>query len=74
MINYTKQTNFSNYFNNLRIDYSINKMKSDRQFRLFTIQAIAESSGFNKAQTFSPAFYKKTGLYPSYFIKQLKKV
>jgi AraC-like DNA-binding protein len=37
------------------------------------MSAIAEEIGFNNAQTFSSAFYKKTGIYPSYFINQLNK-
>ena len=35
--------------------------------------AIAQEVGFNNSESFSKAFYKKTGIYPSYFIKQLEK-
>jgi AraC-like DNA-binding protein len=73
IINDYKKLSFSNYLKNLRIDFAITRLKNDAKFRTFTIQAIAEEVGFNKAQSFSTAFHKKTGLYPSYFIKQLEK-
>jgi AraC-like DNA-binding protein len=71
VINATKKISFANYLNNLRIDYAIGKLSKDKQFRSYTIKAIAESSGFNTAQSFTNAFYKKTGIYPSYFIKRI---
>ncbi len=71
VINMTKQTSFAHYLNNLKVDFAIDKLSSDKQFRSFTIKAIAESTGFNTAQSFTTAFYKKTGIYPSYFIRQL---
>lgn len=73
VINATKKVNFSNYLNNLKIDYAINKLTKGKQLRSYTIKAIAEEVGFNNAQSFTNAFNKKTGLFPSYFIKQLNK-
>ncbi len=72
IINSSKNTNFSNYLNNLKVEYAIEKLKTDKQFRSYTIKAIAEEVGFNTAQSFTNAFHKKTGIYPSYFIKSLK--
>jgi AraC-like DNA-binding protein len=71
VINATKKVNFANYLNNLKIDLAMKRLAQEKQFRSFTIKAIAEDSGFNNAQSFSVAFHKKTGLYPSYFIKKL---
>ncbi len=71
VINMTKQISFVHYLNDLRVDFAIKKLSSNKKFRMYTIKAIAESVGFNTAQSFSNAFYKKTGIYPSYFIKQL---
>jgi AraC-like DNA-binding protein len=71
IINSSKEGNFANYLNKLRIEYAINKLKTDRSFRLYTVQAIAEDVGFNKAQSFSTAFKKQTGISVIYFIKQL---
>ncbi len=73
IINVTKGQNFSTYFNNLRIEHAIEQLAKSKKLRLYTIQAIAEEMGFQSAQSFSSAFHKKTGIYPSFFIKQLKK-
>lgn len=73
VINQHKEKNFSNYINDLRIDYVTNRLKRDSIFRKYTIDAIAQEIGFANAKSFSSVFYKKTGIYPSYFIKQLNK-
>ncbi|UOB18881.1 tetratricopeptide repeat protein [Abyssalbus ytuae] len=73
IINSNKQKNFSTYINDLKIDYVIKKLQENTKFRNYTVSAIAEEAGFNNAQSFSKAFYKKTGIYPSYFITQLEK-
>ncbi len=73
VINTYKQKSFSVYINELRVDYAIQKLKTDTKFRQYTIKAIAQESGFNTTEAFSKSFYKKTGIYPSYFIKQLEK-
>ncbi len=71
IINSSKKVNFSNYLNGLRINYAIDKLKTEKSFRRYTVQAIAEEAGFNKAQSFSTAFQKQTGISITYFIKQL---
>lgn len=72
VINETKQVNFSNYLNQLRIEYAIERITNDSRFREYTIKAIAEECGFKTQQSFSAAFYKKTGIKPSFFVRQLK--
>jgi AraC-like DNA-binding protein len=72
VINEVKQVNFSNYLNQLRIDYAVARITNDSRFREYTIKAIAEECGFKTQQSFSAAFYKKTGIKPSFFIRQLK--
>ncbi|MGY3795487.1 helix-turn-helix domain-containing protein [Aquimarina sp. 433] len=72
IINVYKSVNFSNYLNNLRIDFAVDQLSTNKALRSYTIQAIAEEVGFKNAQSFSSAFHKKTGIYPSYFIKHLK--
>ncbi len=72
VINETKQVNFANYLNQLRIEYSIERITNDSRFREYTIKAIAEECGFKTQQSFSAAFYKKTGIKPSFFVRQLK--
>lgn len=74
IINFYKKKNFSTYISDLRIDFCINQLKKDKNCRKYSIKAIASEIGFNNAESFSKAFYKKTGLYPSYFIKELEKL
>lgn len=73
LINHYEEKNFSKYINDLRIDYTVEKLQTDRMFRNYAIKAIADEVGFNNTESFSKAFYKKTGIYPSFFIKQLDK-
>ncbi|RKN13156.1 AraC family transcriptional regulator, partial [Aquimarina sp. AD1] len=59
--------------NELRIDFVVEKLKSDSKFRKYTIKAIANDIGFNTTDAFSRSFHKKTGIFPSFFLKQLEK-
>lgn len=73
VINTHKEKSFTSYITDLRVDYAIERLSHDRKFRSFTIGAIAQEIGFKRSESFSKAFKVKTGLYPSYFIKQLEK-
>ncbi len=73
VINTFKQKSFIHYINDLRIEFIVEKLKTDTKYRMYTIKALAAESGFNTTEAFSKSFYKKTGIYPSYFIKQLEK-
>ncbi|GAA4277040.1 helix-turn-helix transcriptional regulator [Aquimarina mytili] len=72
VINHYKGQNFANYLNDLRIDYAIDQIKNNDNFRKYTIKSIGEEVGFNNVQSFSKAFLKRTGIKPSYFIKQIE--
>ena len=72
-INEYKGVNFNTYVNNLRIDYVLKKIKIDSKFRKYSMLGIAQEAGFNTALSFSKAFFKRTGIYPSFFIKKLEK-
>ncbi|MVO08783.1 helix-turn-helix domain-containing protein [Flavobacterium sp. TP390] len=72
IINSKKEKNFTQYINDLRIDNIINELKNTSIFRNYTIMALANEAGFNNAESFSKAFFKRTGIKPSYFIKELK--
>ncbi len=65
--------NFSQYINDLRIEYSMKRILSEKKIRNYTIKAIAEECGYKNAESFSKAFYKRNGIYPSYYIKKLNK-
>ena len=70
-INIYKKKTFTQYINDLRIEYLIEKLNTDKTFKNYTIQAIATEIGFNTPNAFSRAFFKKTGMYPSEYIKEL---
>ena len=72
VINLKKDKNFSQYINDLRIDFAIKELETNTRFRSYTIKAIAGDCGFKSSESFSKSFYKKYGIYPSYFIKQLE--
>ncbi len=74
IINHSKKSSFTNYIYNLRINYAIDQMQKNPLFKKYTIKAIAQEVGFNNAETFSKAFYKSTGIKPSYFMKELEKL
>lgn len=73
IIKYYKKKTFVNYINDLRINYVINRLKEDSQFRKFTLQAISNEIGFKKTESFTKAFKKVNGITPSYFIQELNK-
>lgn len=73
VVNAYKKKNFAAYINELRVHHAIQELKVNKQLRSYTIEAIAHRMGYRSAEAFSVAFRKTTGLYPSYFIKQLQK-
>ncbi len=73
IVNTHKKKNFNSYLNELRIEYAIDQLTHNKELRQYTIEGIADCMGYNNGDSFSSAFRKITGLYPSYFIKQLDK-
>ncbi|NND63128.1 MAG: AraC family transcriptional regulator [Flavobacteriaceae bacterium] len=73
VINLKMGKNFSQYIHDLRIEYSMRELLAQKKYRNYTIKAIAEDCGYTNAESFSRAFYKKNGIYPSYYIKKLNK-
>ncbi|MEP0266126.1 AraC family transcriptional regulator [Dokdonia sp.] len=72
--NYLKNENFNVYLRNLRLNYALERLREDKVFRKYTIKTIANESGFSNAESFSKFFYKKYGIYPSYYIKSLENI
>ncbi|NAS32453.1 helix-turn-helix domain-containing protein [Flavobacteriaceae bacterium R38] len=73
IVNHHKGLTFTKYLTELRINYALNRLKNDPKFRSYTIKSIAQEVGFNSGEPFAKAFKAKTGIYPSYFIKELEK-
>jgi AraC-like DNA-binding protein len=74
IINEFKNKPFITYINDLRIDYCVLALQKDLKLRKYTIQALSQEFGFNTAESFSTAFFKKTGLKPSFFITELENI
>lgn len=72
IVNEYKNKTFINYINDLRIEYAVINLQENKTARKYTLQALATEYGFNSAESFSTAFSKKTGIKPSYFIKELE--
>ena len=73
VINIHKDKSFVSYINNLRIDYILKELKENKILQKYTIKTISEEAGFNTAESFARAFKNKTGIRPSYYIRNLKK-
>ncbi|WP_157730195.1 helix-turn-helix domain-containing protein [Tenacibaculum jejuense] len=74
VINQHKQQNFTNYINQLRVNYIIVELKRNTTLQKYTVKALAEEIGFKSSESFSKAFYKFTNVKPSFFINELRKI
>ncbi|ASW73122.1 hypothetical protein IQ37_13800 [Chryseobacterium piperi] len=72
VINEIKGKNFSQYLNELRINFAITELKENKKLRLKKIAVIAGDAGFNNVESFTKAFKQITGTLPSYYIKILQ--
>jgi AraC-like DNA-binding protein len=70
--NQVMQKTFSEYTQELRIHYVLQKLKDSPYFRNYTLQAIAEEVGYKDAKTLVRVFKKQTGLSPNYYIERLE--
>jgi AraC-like DNA-binding protein len=74
VINDYKKHTVNNYINNLRIEYALLILQKDNKKRKYNIEALAEEFGFNSSKSFNVAFYNKTGIKPSFYIKELENI
>lgn len=72
VINRNKGVNFNQYINELRINYIIEKMKSEPKYLNYKIFYLAEECGFSSQSSFSTVFKSITGISPMSFVKFLK--
>ena len=66
------KTNFNDWKNKLRIEFAVDAIKSGK-WSHYTIEAIADKSGFSSRSNFNIAFISIMNQKPSEFIKGLKK-
>jgi len=74
IINTYERKSFNDYINDLRIDYALRRLKNDKKFRSFSITSIASEIGYKSDNSFTKHFKAKTGLNPSYYIKNIDKL
>ncbi|WAC01797.1 helix-turn-helix domain-containing protein [Lacinutrix neustonica] len=74
IVNHYKGLSFSNYLNDLRLEYCLEQLNSNHQLRAYTIKAISSEVGFSNSESFSKAFYNKTGIKPSFYVTELNKL
>jgi AraC-like DNA-binding protein len=60
------------YISDLKIDYIVDKLKTENKFRNYTNKALADEAGFGSTQNFTKAFNKRLEMPPTFFIQQLK--
>ena len=68
-----KGTSFNSYTNELRINYLLDLLMTDKKIRNYTIQSLAELIGYKNGSSFSKIFKEKTKVTPYQFIEKLKK-
>lgn len=73
IINTHKNTNFSNYINELRIKYIINKLNTDPVYLNYKVSYLAEECGFSSHSLFATVFKSVTGISPAAYISFVKK-
>ena len=73
IINKHKDVNFNTYINNLRIDYILNKLNEDEEYRKYKVSYLAEESGFSSHSLFTTTFKNKVGSSPIEYIKNIDK-
>ncbi|GAB0155021.1 hypothetical protein CHRYSEOSP005_02810 [Chryseobacterium sp. Alg-005] len=69
-----KNFNFNQYINHLRINYIVDHLKSNPQYRKYKINHLAEITGYSSHSAFSLEFKKIIGMHPSAFIKALEDI
>lgn len=72
VINEQKGKTFVHYINDLRIIYAVDQLQAQTKLRNYTMPSLAKEFGFNSAESFAAAFYKKHKIKPTFFIKGLE--
>jgi AraC-like DNA-binding protein len=72
IINKHYEVNFNTYINKLRINFIVEKLKSDPNFMNYKISYLAEACGFSSHSSFATVFKSITGIAPITFIELLK--
>ncbi len=66
-----KKKKFNAYINDLRVQWIVNKLKTDPIFLNYKVSYLAEVSGFSSHSAFTAIFKSITGMSPNDFIQQI---
>ncbi|KXH79711.1 helix-turn-helix domain-containing protein [Chryseobacterium kwangjuense] len=72
-INNSLGKTFSEYSNELKINYILKELAENRKIRGYTTQALAEMVGYKNGTSFAKSFKEKTGVTPFQYIDKLNK-
>lgn len=67
-----RNKNFNQYINSLRVNFIVDKLYHDTQYRKYKISTLSEMLGFSSQSKFASAFKKEFEISPSEFIAKLK--
>jgi AraC-like DNA-binding protein len=71
---FTGQTvNFNTYILDFRIYFYVEQLKTNKTYRKHSIKSLSFALSFNHAESFSTHLLKKSGISPSYFVKEIEK-
>lgn len=73
VINRHKGKNFNSYINELRIEYIINKLRTESVYFNYKISYLAQECGFSSHSSFATVFKAVTGVSPTKFLELLQK-
>lgn len=73
IVNKHKHKNFNAYINELRVNYIIEKLRTEPKFLNYKISYLAEECGFSSHTAFSTVFKSVTEISPKEFITFIKK-
>jgi len=73
IILFYREKSFTKYLNDLKVDYIIELLKTDKHKRLYTHDALANEAGFSTTQRFVSAFKGRTRISPNYFSAKIRK-
>ena len=68
----TFHCNFNTLLNQVRVEEACRRINSDMKFRGYTVEGMAQSMGYRSRNSFTAAFKRITGLYPSEYIREAK--
>jgi len=73
IINKELGKSFSDYINELRINYVLLELKCNKRLRAYSISAIADEIGYKSPDSFTKYFKEATGFSPAVYIRKIEK-